>query len=101
MVVCSWPRTASCSSRGTLDEAATAPMFDGVGHLTAVGLGLGHGPGDGPRPFGVGELRHDRLEDAVGGGEGADHLLGSGFGGLAGERSHGGELPHGLVGQAR
>jgi hypothetical protein len=82
-----------------------ADVFDGFSHLRPGGLegryGLSHGPGESLGPFHVGHIRHDRLEDAVPGGEGADHLLDAGLGGLGGERGHGGEGAHGFVGEAR
>lgn len=76
-------------------------VLDGVGHLGAVGLerghGLRHGSGKGGRPFHVVHVGHDGLEDPVGRGEGANHLLGGGLGRLGRHGGHGGEDAHRLV----
>ena len=78
-------------------------VFDGFRHLRPCGLerrhGLGHGSGEGLGPLHVGHIRHDRFEDAVPTGEGADHLLDAGFRGFRGQGCHGGECAHGFVAQ--
>ena len=81
-----------------------ANVLDGVRHLPPRCLEgrhrLGQRAGKGRRPRHVVHVRHEGLEDAVGRGEGPDHLVGAGLGRLAGERRHAREYADGLVAQA-